>query len=196
MVGTDAAQDLDNGFDIRNIPPEWKKLFQAAGVKKSDLQDKETRKLIMNTVQQAMGDEATAALGGIVGGGGGGPAPPPPPAPPAAPPPPAAPSAPPPPGPPPSRAGPPPPGPPPPSAAPSGGAGGGSSSLMAALAAKKQELKAADSRETPDIADLSTNDGASLANTLAAALQSRRMNLDKEEEDGGDSDEWSDEWSE
>jgi len=66
---------------------------------------------------------------------------------------------------------------------------------MAQLAAKKQQLKAADERETPDIANLSQNDGASLANTLAQALQSRRLNLDKEE-DGGDSDEWSDEWSE
>jgi hypothetical protein len=30
--------DPTNGFDIRNIPPEWKALFKAAGVKKSDLQ--------------------------------------------------------------------------------------------------------------------------------------------------------------
>jgi len=26
--------DSERGFEIRNIPPEWKKLFQAAGVKK------------------------------------------------------------------------------------------------------------------------------------------------------------------
>merc|ERR1712137_118308 len=42
--------DMENGFDIRNIPPEWRKLFQAAGVKKSDLQDADTRKLIVSTI--------------------------------------------------------------------------------------------------------------------------------------------------
>jgi Wiskott-Aldrich syndrome protein len=31
-------------FDIRNIPPQWKHLFQAAGVKKSELGDAETAK--------------------------------------------------------------------------------------------------------------------------------------------------------
>jgi len=45
--------DPQNGFEIRNIPPEWRKLFQAAGVKKSKLQDGETAKFIMETVAQA-----------------------------------------------------------------------------------------------------------------------------------------------
>merc|ERR1712063_138095 len=71
--------DMENGFDIRNIPPEWRKLFQAAGVKKSDLQDADTRKLIVSTINSNLGGDA-----------------PPPPAP-AAPPPPPAPNAPPPP---------------------------------------------------------------------------------------------------
>src|SRR3990167_2885655 len=103
---------LENGFDIRNIPPEWKKLFQAAGVKKSDLKDVETRKLIVSTISNEMGGGAPPP-----------PAPPPPcaPPPPAAPPPPSAPAA------------PPPPGPPPPPAAGGGPAGGG---LQAALLAK------------------------------------------------------------
>ncbi len=31
--------DSQNGFEIRNIPPEWRQLFQAAGVRKSELRD-------------------------------------------------------------------------------------------------------------------------------------------------------------
>jgi neural Wiskott-Aldrich syndrome protein len=63
--------DPENGFDVKNIPPEWRKLFQAAGVKKSELQDANTAKFIMQTVSEAMAAE-----------GGGAPPPPPPPGPP------------------------------------------------------------------------------------------------------------------
>lgn len=34
--------DPSAGFQIRNIPPEWKRLFKDAGVKKSDLENPET----------------------------------------------------------------------------------------------------------------------------------------------------------
>ncbi len=44
--------DPTNGFDIRNIPAEWKALFKAAGVKKSELKDAETAQFVMNTVQK------------------------------------------------------------------------------------------------------------------------------------------------
>ena len=40
--------DPVNGFDIQNIPPAWKELFKKAGVKKSDLQDKDTAKLVFS----------------------------------------------------------------------------------------------------------------------------------------------------
>ena len=35
---------------IRNLPEDWKSLFKAAGVKKADLRDKETFKLIMGVI--------------------------------------------------------------------------------------------------------------------------------------------------
>ena len=167
--------DLDNGFDIRNIPPEWRKLFQAAGVKKSELADPETRKLIVSTIGQSMamsGGEAPPMMGG-------GPPPPPPPAVGGGPPPPPPPSV---------GGGPPPPGPPPPPTASSSAAAGGG--LMAALAAKKNELKAAEN-STAAIAQVSEEQHSSLASSIASALQSRRANLDDEGND--DDDDWSDE---
>jgi len=165
--------DMENGFDIRNIPPEWKKLFQAAGVKKSDLQDADTRKLIVNTINSSMTTPD---------------APPPPPAP-------AAPPAPAPPPPPPAPGAPPPPGPPPPARAPSASGG-----LAAALLAKKANLANAQERETetPDIASMSQAQGVSLADTLANVLSSRRANIDSTggDEYGDEEDDWSDDWSE
>jgi len=44
--------DPEHGFEIRNIPPQWRKLFQAAGIKKSDLKDAETVKFVMDTISQ------------------------------------------------------------------------------------------------------------------------------------------------
>jgi hypothetical protein len=49
--------DPENGFDIKSIPPEWKKLFQAAGVKRSELEDPNTAKFIVQTVQEASATE-------------------------------------------------------------------------------------------------------------------------------------------
>merc|ERR1712137_913874 len=159
--------DMENGFDIRNIPPEWRKLFQAAGVKKSDLQDADTRKLIVSTINSNLGGDA------------------PPPAP-AAPPPPPAPNAPP---PPPAPGGPPaPPGPP--------AVGGG---LAAALAAKRDNLANAAQREesTPNISNISSQQGSSLADTLANVLSTRRAGIESAGGDdyGDEDDDWSDDWS-
>jgi Wiskott-Aldrich syndrome protein len=42
--------DSKNGFQIQNIPAEWRKLFQAAGVRKSELHNPETVAFLMNTV--------------------------------------------------------------------------------------------------------------------------------------------------
>ena len=47
--------DPVNGFDINNIPPEWKKLFKEAGVKKSDLENKETAMFLVETIAQNIG---------------------------------------------------------------------------------------------------------------------------------------------
>jgi len=171
--------DPVNGFDIKNIPPEWRKLFQAAGVKKSELQDAETAKMVMETISATLGDAAPPMppMGGAAA-----PAPPPPPGP-APPPPPGAP-------PPPVATGPPPPGPPPPPV--SGGAGAGSS-LADALAAKK--LRSVENNPPPAVPDLSKlnpDQSASLVDRLQQAMESRRKavtNVDAEEED-----EWSDEW--
>jgi hypothetical protein len=44
----------DKGFEINNIPPEWKQLFAAAGVKKSELKDAATAKYVMNVITDAM----------------------------------------------------------------------------------------------------------------------------------------------
>merc|ERR1712137_967300 len=142
--------DMENGFDIRNIPPEWKKLFQAAGVKKSDLQDAETRKLIVSTINSATGGAGPEM---------GGPPPPTAPPPPMAPPPPSAPGAPP---------------PPPAASAPSSGGG-----LLGALQAGRGQLASAAERPqaTPDISAISSTQGKSLADTLAGVLDSRRKGI-------------------
>mmetsp|Transcript_3581 Transcript_3581/g.8632 ORF Transcript_3581/g.8632 Transcript_3581/m.8632 type:complete len:274 (-) Transcript_3581:291-1112(-) len=89
---THIGWDSKNGFDVRNIPPEWKMLFKSAGVKKSEVADPETRSFIMSQIRQsvAMNPDAMSALfGGDAGGGPppSAPPPPPPPAPPAPPPP-------------------------------------------------------------------------------------------------------------
>jgi hypothetical protein len=76
---THVGWDLERGFEVRNIPPEWKKLFMQAGVKKSELEDPETRSLLLNTVRQSM-------YGGPPAPPSGTPPPPAPPPPPAAPP--------------------------------------------------------------------------------------------------------------
>jgi hypothetical protein len=63
----------ENGFEIRNIPPEWRKLFQAAGVKKSELKDKDTAAFVMDIIQKEGGVELLQGGGGgarwLVGGG-------------------------------------------------------------------------------------------------------------------------------
>jgi Wiskott-Aldrich syndrome protein len=55
----------ETGFEIRNIPPEWRKLFQQAGVKKSELKDAETAGFIMDIIQKEGGlDSLTAPAAG------------------------------------------------------------------------------------------------------------------------------------
>jgi len=51
---THVGWDAERGFEVRNIPAEWKKLFVAAGVKKEEIEDPETRKLLVDTVCASM----------------------------------------------------------------------------------------------------------------------------------------------
>ncbi len=39
-------------FDVQNIPPQWKKFFEAAGVGRSELEDKKTAKFIVDFVER------------------------------------------------------------------------------------------------------------------------------------------------
>jgi len=85
----------DGGFDIKNIPPEWKQIFQKAGIKKKDLENNpELAREVVNIMNQAQ--EEAEEKGGDINitqevkistnapppppmGGGGVKAPPPPP---------------------------------------------------------------------------------------------------------------------
>lgn len=49
-VGWDASA----GFEIRNIPQQWQKLFQAAGVTSEDMADPQTRKALFQTVRASV----------------------------------------------------------------------------------------------------------------------------------------------
>jgi hypothetical protein len=49
-------------FDEQPMPLEWKKLFRAAGVKRKDLENKETAKLIVDTITANMTPEELARL--------------------------------------------------------------------------------------------------------------------------------------
>eukprot|EP01104_Vermistella_antarctica_P002410 TRINITY_DN12653_c0_g1_i1.p1 TRINITY_DN12653_c0_g1~~TRINITY_DN12653_c0_g1_i1.p1 ORF type:complete len:499 (+),score=112.41 TRINITY_DN12653_c0_g1_i1:44-1498(+) len=51
--------NANNGvFEVENIPNEWKKMFQQAGIKKSELRDPETAKLLMGMIVQHAGEPA------------------------------------------------------------------------------------------------------------------------------------------
>jgi len=143
-------------IDPDNLPPEWKKLFQAAGVRKKDLLNPETVDVVMGIVTQAMGGNAPQPAAA---------APPPPPPPP----------------PPPGGARPPPPPsqnnnapPTPPPHAPSGGGG-----LLDEIQ-KGKTLKKVDVA----VGNLNQDETNSLAVTLAKAMQNIRYDLsDKADND-------------
>jgi len=48
----------DGGFDIQNIPPEWKQIFQKAGIKKKDLESNPELAREVFTVMNTAQDEA------------------------------------------------------------------------------------------------------------------------------------------
>jgi len=193
-IGFDAET---GGFDTKNIPPEWKKLFQAAGIRKKDLKDAETCAALVQIMQQ---NDASAPA-----------APPAPPAPaapscPAAPPAPPAPGAPPPPPAPPAPPPPPAPGAPPPPrapaapAAPGGGApppprpspGGDRGNLLDEIQRGKQ-LRSVDQRAVSELhaPSVESNEGQSMIAKLSQVMNIRRAAIEDDDDDD-DNDEWSD----
>jgi len=64
---THIGWDESNGFEVRNLPEEWKSLFKAAGVKKKDLENKETAKIIVQTLAENMSPEEMARMPALPG---------------------------------------------------------------------------------------------------------------------------------
>lgn len=157
----------DKGFEIRNIPPDWKKLFQQAGIKKGELKNVETAQYVMDIIQQNGGvDKIEEEIKS-------GPLPSAP-----APPPPMAPNA--------------PPAPPPPSAppAPSVGVAPSRGGLLSQIQTGTQ-LRHVDTPEPTPVAQKPA--AAGMVGLLAQAMDSRRQAIGG---GGGDEDEdsdWSDE---
>ena len=52
----------EGGFKVEEMPQQWKQLFKSAGVKKKDLEDKATAKLIVDTITANMTPEELAKL--------------------------------------------------------------------------------------------------------------------------------------
>jgi len=178
--------DPVNGFQINNIPPEWRKLFQSAGIKKSDLKNQNTAAFVMKTIEEA---------GGFDG----------PQSPPTRPPPPGGrPPAPPPIG---GHTGAPPPPPPPPMS--SGGSSnvpvappppmvnssssGGRANLLASIQ-QGTSLKHVDHSSGYDDSD-APPPSQGLAATLASAMEQRRQNIREDAKDDDPDSDWSD-WEE
>eukprot|EP00026_Physarum_polycephalum_P007608 Phypoly_transcript_07672.p1 GENE.Phypoly_transcript_07672~~Phypoly_transcript_07672.p1 ORF type:complete len:374 (+),score=105.84 Phypoly_transcript_07672:393-1514(+) len=189
--------DTESGFEIRNIPPEWRKLFQQAGVKKSELKDANTVKYMMEVISDTMaGGETPAPPPPITATTASGSLPPPPiehavkGAPPPPPPPP-------PPGPPPPPSNKPPTQPQPPQPGP--GAKGmskvpsssGRDDLMKSIQQGK-ELKHVTPGALPDLKNLTTTQSNNLVSTLSSAMSQRRAVMQDDDEEEEDNEEWSD----
>jgi len=180
--------DPERGFEIRNIPPEWRKLFAAAGIKKNELRDAETARFVMNVIGESVAGVGPPSKPSTATTATSAPAPPPPPAAPAPPPPP----------PPAGKGGPP----PPPSAkvshppagkpAPQAPAGGRNDLLKSIQMGK--ELKKVEASSLPDLKALNPGQSNDLVNTLASAMALRRgaMQAEAEEEEQNESENWSD----
>lgn len=46
--------DPEKGFEIQNIPDEWKTLFKGAGIKPSHLKDRETAQAVFDTIRRTI----------------------------------------------------------------------------------------------------------------------------------------------
>lgn len=148
-------------FEINNIPPEWKKLFQGIGIKKADLKNKETAGLIMNIIEQHK-DE----LGPPSGPSNAPPPPPPPPAP----------------------GAPPPPGPPPPPAVSSGPGAVSLSSALSSVSLKKVDPNAPkpEAQSAPATGGLADT----LARAMEARRGAIKEEAQEDEEDNWEEEDW------
>lgn len=54
--------DPDKGFDVSNIPPEWKSLFVSAGLTEADLADKDTAQAVIQTIQDYENQKAALSV--------------------------------------------------------------------------------------------------------------------------------------
>eukprot|EP00761_Pharyngomonas_kirbyi_P006784 gb/GECH01006792.1/.p1 GENE.gb/GECH01006792.1/~~gb/GECH01006792.1/.p1 ORF type:complete len:399 (+),score=162.86 gb/GECH01006792.1/:1-1197(+) len=182
-------------FEIRNIPERWKTIFKEAGVTDEDLQDEETAKFLIKTIQEeeAKGGEeskqeepskpSTTSTTPSPPPNPGAPAPPPPPPPP----------------PPPSTSSNAPKAPPPPPPKPSSGSGDGSEAsggssggdLQSALSSKMGNLRKVDPEEVKRQQEerMSNDKMSSMASAIRMAMDRRREGI------MSDSDEDSDETS-
>jgi len=182
----------EGGFDINNIPAEWKKIFKSVGIKKADLQNNsELANNIFNIMQQASdaadGHSSTPATSSSA------PAPPPPPV----------------------VTGPKPPPPPPvssgpkptpsgdspagieethqeveshPAPEPPGTASSGGGSFLSQIAAGGFKLKTVDQSSAPPKAESSS--GNSLADTLKQAMLVYRKDIEGDDKADEENDDW------
>ncbi|KAL1526331.1 hypothetical protein AB1Y20_015045 [Prymnesium parvum] len=59
--------DEQQGFQVQDLPAEWKVLFKKAGVKKKDLTDKDTARMIVETITEKMSDQEMAQMPALPG---------------------------------------------------------------------------------------------------------------------------------
>ena len=55
----------DATFELRNVPPEWKRFFQAAGIRKRELEDPETRRAIFAVLFNEQGSDGGSTAEGM-----------------------------------------------------------------------------------------------------------------------------------
>ena len=64
---THIGWDEQKGFQVENLPPEWKNLFKTAGIKRKDLENKDTAKLIVDALIHQMTDEQLSNMPFLAG---------------------------------------------------------------------------------------------------------------------------------
>ncbi|KAG7456056.1 hypothetical protein MATL_G00247650 [Megalops atlanticus] len=195
--------DPNTGFDLNNLDPELKNLFDMCGISEAQLKDKETSKVIYDFIEKKGGVEAVKNELRRQAGMGGPPPPPPPPPPP----------------------GPPPPAPPPPPDMDGGEPPGGKSALLsqiregtqlkkveqnnrpvsstgrdALLDQIRQGIQLKTVADTPDSAPPTPAPSTGIVGALMEVMQKRSKAIhssdededDDDDEDFEDEDEWDD----
>jgi len=162
--------DPDKGFDVSNIPAEWKSLFIQAGLSDKDLQDQETAQMVIQTIQE----HQMAAPPPVSAP----PAPAPPPAP-GAPAPVVAPPS----------GRPPVPSRPPPREAPAPAPAPAGSGLLDEIK-KGRQLKKLEDQPLPDIGEMKRGEQDDLADKIKKMMDARRQHIKSEPEDEDNNEDW------